>query len=209
MHRVNPAYLREWGVVIFLRPRAWLLATLRARGPYASGGVSRSGSSENEVLFQAARPLLVNGIEDVISRSDLADRSIFLIFPPVADARQKSPRACWAACVARRCSCGHWASRLLQSRRPSWKQRHADACKIPSVPSASSVLPVLGPEPTLLDQRTNMSHADDADGADAFGELPNAGRSSPRRTLNVWLECRVRWPPCLGHERGGVPEEAP
>jgi hypothetical protein len=47
----------------------------------ASGGsfaVRQLYTDEDEVLFRASRPLLVNGIEDVISRADLADRGIFL-----------------------------------------------------------------------------------------------------------------------------------
>jgi len=35
-------------------------------------------TDQDEVLFQAARPIVFNGIEDVISRPDLADRAIFL-----------------------------------------------------------------------------------------------------------------------------------
>jgi hypothetical protein len=34
------------------------------------------------MLFQAVRPILLNGIEDVISRPDLADRTIFLTLAP-------------------------------------------------------------------------------------------------------------------------------
>jgi hypothetical protein len=49
-------------------------------------------TDDDEVLFQAARPLLVNGIEEIITRPDLADRSIFLTLPPVADARRQSER---------------------------------------------------------------------------------------------------------------------
>jgi len=30
---------------------------------------------DEEVVFQAVRPILLNGIEDVISRPDLADRA--------------------------------------------------------------------------------------------------------------------------------------
>ena len=46
----------------------------------ASGGsfaVRRLYSDDEEVLFEAARPILLNGIEDVISRPDLGDRAIF------------------------------------------------------------------------------------------------------------------------------------
>src|SRR5947208_14784248 len=37
----------------------------------------------------------MNSIEDVISRPDLADRSIFLTLPPVADARRQPERELW------------------------------------------------------------------------------------------------------------------
>jgi hypothetical protein len=43
----------------------------------ASGGsfaVRRLYTDQDEVLFQAARPIVLNGIEDVITRPDLADR---------------------------------------------------------------------------------------------------------------------------------------
>jgi hypothetical protein len=52
----------------------------------ASGGgfaVRRLYTDEDEVLFETARPTSLNGIEDVITRSDLADRSIFLNLSPI------------------------------------------------------------------------------------------------------------------------------
>jgi hypothetical protein len=64
----------------------------------ASGGsfaVRQLYTDDEEVLFQASRPLLVNGIEEVITRPDLADRSIFLTLPPVADAQRQSERKLW------------------------------------------------------------------------------------------------------------------
>jgi hypothetical protein len=39
---------------------------------------------DEQVLFQAARPIPLSGVEDVISRPDLADRAIFLTLPPMA-----------------------------------------------------------------------------------------------------------------------------
>src|SRR6266853_1018080 len=47
----------------------------------ASGGsfaVRQLYTDDEEVLFQAARPILLNGIEEVVSRPDLGDRAIFL-----------------------------------------------------------------------------------------------------------------------------------
>jgi len=49
-------------------------------------------TDDEEVLFQAARPLLANGIEDVITRPDLADRGIFLMLPPIGDPGSKARR---------------------------------------------------------------------------------------------------------------------
>jgi hypothetical protein len=64
----------------------------------ASGGsfaVRQLYTDDDEVLFQAARPLLVNGIEEIITRPDLADREIFLTMPPVPDSRRQSERDLW------------------------------------------------------------------------------------------------------------------
>jgi hypothetical protein len=59
-----------------------LRAASNLAGEKSAGGgsfaVRQLYTDDDEVLFQAARPLLVNGIEDVISRADLADRGIFL-----------------------------------------------------------------------------------------------------------------------------------
>ena len=64
----------------------------------ASGGslaVRRLYTDEDEVLFQAARPILLNGIENVVSRADLADRAIFLNLAPIAEQRRRSEAELW------------------------------------------------------------------------------------------------------------------
>jgi hypothetical protein len=61
----------------------------------ASFGLRQLYTDADEVLFQAARPILLNGIEDVISRPDLADRAIFLTLPPITDRRRGSERQLW------------------------------------------------------------------------------------------------------------------
>jgi hypothetical protein len=64
----------------------------------ASGGgfaVRQLYTDQDEVLFDAARPVILNGIEDVVTRPDLADRSIFLTLPVVADRRRQSERELW------------------------------------------------------------------------------------------------------------------
>jgi hypothetical protein len=64
----------------------------------ASGGsfaVRRLYTDEEEVLFQAARPTLLNGIEDVIARADLADRAIFLTLRPIREKERRSEAELW------------------------------------------------------------------------------------------------------------------
>src|SRR5206468_11391963 len=64
----------------------------------ASGGsfaVRQLYTDEDEVLFRASRPLLVNGIEDVISRADLADRAIFLMLAPIGEQQRRAETELW------------------------------------------------------------------------------------------------------------------
>jgi hypothetical protein len=74
---------------------AWLSDALCRLASGASFAVRQLYTDDDEVLFQAARPLLVNSIEEVITRPDLADRSIFLTLPPLANAWRQSERELW------------------------------------------------------------------------------------------------------------------
>jgi hypothetical protein len=47
------------------------------------------------VLFESTRPILLNGIEDVVSRPDLGDRAIFLTLPPIGDAQRRPETELW------------------------------------------------------------------------------------------------------------------
>ena len=64
----------------------------------ASGGsfaVRQLYTDDEEVLFQAARPILLNGIEEVISRPDLGDRAIFLTLTPIRDVQRRPETELW------------------------------------------------------------------------------------------------------------------
>ena len=43
----------------------------------------------DEILFNATRPIILNGIEDVVTRPDLADRALFLKLEPIAEDQRK------------------------------------------------------------------------------------------------------------------------
>src|SRR5262249_55630653 len=64
---------------------AWLSDALCRLASGGSFTVRRLYSDDEEVLFQAARPTLLNGIEDIIGRPDLADRAIFLTLGPIGE----------------------------------------------------------------------------------------------------------------------------
>ena len=75
--------------------RSWLsdaLCRLASGGGFA---VRQLYTDQHEVLFNSARPVILNGIEEVVTRPDLADRSIFLTLAPLGDARRQSERDLW------------------------------------------------------------------------------------------------------------------
>jgi hypothetical protein len=65
-----------------------------------SGGAfstRRLFSDQDEILFTAARPVILNGIEDIITRPDLADRAILLMLAPIAERQRRPEHALWRA----------------------------------------------------------------------------------------------------------------
>jgi len=61
----------------------------------ALAAVRQLYTDQDEVLFDAARPILPNGIEDVVSRPDLADRALFQTLPYLSQARRRPEETLW------------------------------------------------------------------------------------------------------------------
>jgi hypothetical protein len=64
----------------------------------ASGGsfaLRQLYTDADEVLFQAVRPTILNGIEDVITRQDLADRAIFLTLTSLSGEQRRAEAELW------------------------------------------------------------------------------------------------------------------
>jgi hypothetical protein len=74
---------------------AWLSDALCRLATGGSFAVRQLYTDDEEVLFEASRPLLVNGIEDVISRADLADRGIFLTLAPIGERQRRTESELW------------------------------------------------------------------------------------------------------------------
>jgi hypothetical protein len=74
---------------------SWLsdtLCRLTSRGAFST---RRLFTDQDEILFAAARPIILNGIEEVITRPDLADRAILLTLAPIAERQRRPETALW------------------------------------------------------------------------------------------------------------------
>jgi hypothetical protein len=73
----------------------WLSDALCRLATGGSFAIRQLYTDSDEVLFQAARPTMLNGIEDIVCRSDLADRAIFLTLRPISEERRRTERPLW------------------------------------------------------------------------------------------------------------------
>src|SRR5262249_49626249 len=69
-------------------------------------------SADEEVVFEAARPILLNGIE-VISRPDLGDRAIFLTPAPIGEMQRRPENGLWREFEIARPGC--WSTAFAPS----------------------------------------------------------------------------------------------
>jgi len=53
-------------------------------------------TDQEEVLFDAVRPIILNGIEDVVNRPDLADRAVMLNLSPITDDKRRTEKEIWS-----------------------------------------------------------------------------------------------------------------
>jgi hypothetical protein len=87
---------------------AWILAfdNLSWIPPWLSDGLCRLATGggfstrqlytdAEEVIFDAMRPMILNGITDMASRDDLRDRAIILNLPPIPEAARKDEETFW------------------------------------------------------------------------------------------------------------------
>ena len=73
----------------------WLSDTLCRLTSGGAFSTRRLFTDQDEMLFAAARPIILNGIEEVITRPDLADRAILLMLAPIAERQRRPETALW------------------------------------------------------------------------------------------------------------------
>jgi hypothetical protein len=53
-------------------------------------------TDQDEEIFAAAKPIILNGIEDFVNRADLADRAVFLHLEAIPEERRRPEAEFWA-----------------------------------------------------------------------------------------------------------------
>ena len=76
---------------------AWISDTLCRLATGGGFAVRQLYTDQDEVLFDAARPVILNGIEEIVTRPDLADRAVFLTLEPIPEERRRPEAELWAA----------------------------------------------------------------------------------------------------------------
>ena len=96
----NNAHLLVFDNVSGLPP--WLSDTMCRLSSGGGFAVRTLYTNNEEVLFDAARPQILNGIGDVITRPDLADRALFITLKPIPENKRRSDRELLAALEKKR-----------------------------------------------------------------------------------------------------------
>src|SRR5215204_2536154 len=76
---------------------AWISDTLCRLATGGRFAVRQLYTDQDEVLFDAARPVILNGIEDIVTRPDLADRAVFLTLEPIPEERRRPEAEIWTS----------------------------------------------------------------------------------------------------------------
>jgi hypothetical protein len=106
---------------------AWISDTLCRLATGGGFAVRQLYTDQDEVLFNASRPVILNGIEEFVTRSDLADRAIFLTLEPIPEEHRRAEKDLWAEFDAARPqllgtlldAVSHGLKRLPETQLPS------------------------------------------------------------------------------------------
>ena len=74
---------------------AWLSDTLCRIATGTALSTRELYTNDEEVVFSAMRPMILNGIDNIVGRSDLADRAIFLNLRTIPDTDRKTEDELW------------------------------------------------------------------------------------------------------------------
>jgi hypothetical protein len=75
--------------------RQWTSDALCRLATGGSFATRRLYTDDDEMLLHVVRPIILGGIEDIVIRGDLADRSIFLLLNPIPDHKRRTEEELW------------------------------------------------------------------------------------------------------------------
>ena len=128
------------------RVRQWLSDALCRLATGGGFSTRELYSDSEEIIFEAQRPVILNGIEELATRSDLADRCLALLLPTIQEERRRPEAEFWRAFEAARPRIlGAFLDALSQSLRA---ERSVQLDRIPRMADfalrASAAAPALG-----------------------------------------------------------------
>lgn len=88
------AHILAFDNVSHLSP--WISDTLCRLATGGGFATRQLYTDDDEILFDAQRPVILNGIEDIVERPDLADRALFFTLKPIAEDCRRSELELWA-----------------------------------------------------------------------------------------------------------------
>jgi hypothetical protein len=94
MISANNAWLQSFDNVSFLEP--WLSDALCRLATGGGFSTRQLYTDQDETVFDAQRPILLNGIEELLTRGDLLDRALLLYLPAVPKQRRRAEHVLWA-----------------------------------------------------------------------------------------------------------------
>jgi hypothetical protein len=81
---------------------SWISDTICRLATGGGFAVRQLYTDQDEMLFDAARPVILNGIEDIVTRPDLADRAVFLTLEAIPEERRRPEAELWSSFDAER-----------------------------------------------------------------------------------------------------------
>jgi hypothetical protein len=76
--------------------RDWISDTLCRLATGGGFSTRQLYTDQDEILFEATRPIILNGIEEIVTRPDLIDRAIILTLEPIAKEKRRPEEEFWA-----------------------------------------------------------------------------------------------------------------
>src|SRR5260370_16176904 len=111
----------------------WLSDALCRLASGAGFSTRKLYEGREEEVFDGARPIILNGIEDIVERHDLGERTLFFMCEPISDENRRTEdelwaafEACWPSVLGALLDAASMGLKRLSETRPPQLPRMAD-----------------------------------------------------------------------------------